>query len=142
MDRENETIDNMLEREKYRRIAERYRSPRNDRYRQASRVHRADVSYKRERKEERYDDSVVRFPLRLTASAALFVFFVAFTYLGGDNGAKAQEKVKNILNENMGFEDIEKTGEFIKGIGTTENIKVDEETLEKMEEDTFIPYYP
>ena len=98
--------------------------------------------YKRERKEVVNDDSVMRFPLRFTASAALFVFFVAFTYLGGENGAKAQEKIENILNESMGFEDIEKTGEFIKGIGVSEDIKVNEETLEKMEEDTFIPYYP
>lgn len=120
----------IIERENYRRIAEKYRSAKNDKYRKKSNYFR----------KKEIADKNINFPFRIMASVVIFISFAIFTYIGGENGERVEEKVKNILEENIGIETFGDIQNYFTKIG--ENIKVDEEILEEMEEDTYNPAYP
>lgn len=122
----------IIERENYRKIAEKYRSAKNDKYRKKSRN-----NYFRKKE---IADKNIKFPFRIMTSFVIFISFAIFTYIGGENGEKIEEKVKDILEENIGIESFEDIQNYFTKIG--ENTKVDKEILEEMEEDTYNPAYP
>lgn len=131
---DRDTIDKMIEREKYRKIAEKYRSHKNDRYRNYVR-RKNNGTYKGNKAESGF-----RLPVRLIAGAVVFAAFAL--YINSGNADDICEKVRAILDENISFDVIEKTGAAIGSLGKKGEIKIDEKTLEEMEEDTYIPEYP